>query len=987
MLAEDLMALASLAGQTVVKAAPTDTWEAAKSGFARLLSRGDPKQEQLAEHRLEETREQLAGAGTSEERVRATLAGQWATRLADLLDVDPSVEADLRVLVQQIQREQPAGTVSADGLEVAAGQDVNSKADRGGVAVGTIHAPPEPGLGAVFADRGAVAISRLDYRRKELARQPVQLAPRPQFLAGREELLAELHVQLAPDDDPRPRIVTLFGPGAGKTSVALEYAYRHLAEVGLAWQFPAEDQAMLRAGFDELAAQLGAWDLDHIRDAVTSVHTVLAKFPAPWLLIFDNASDPGTVEAFLPPAGPGQVLITSQNSTWPGQALHVPGLNPDVAADFLISRTCDPDERAAAELAGELDGLPLALEQAAAYMRATGDSIAEYLGLFRKRRPDTPTRGEPLGYGKTVGITWALAFSRLEQAGPSAAGLMRLLAFFMPEAIPLSLLLQPRPGLAGQLGPDVAPVLEPLLEDPLAASDAVAMLRRYSLVTPAADGSVSVHRLVQAATIEQMTDVLAAQWRQAAVTVLEAAIPGDPRDPSSWPVFRMLLPHAQAALTADAYGMARAALYLGYSGSFAAARDLCRTVLEAREQQSGPAHPDTLAALTEFAHWTGEAGGPGGARDQYAELVPVIQRVLGPEHPDSLAARGNLARWTGRAGDPGGARDQYAELVPVIQRVLGPEHPETLATRNNLARWTGEAGDPGGARDQYAELVPVIQRVLGPEHPETLATRHNLARWTGEAGDASGARDLFAALVPAEERVLGPEHPYSLATRNNLARWTGEAGDPAAAWDQCAALVPTVERVLGPEHPFTLAARDNLAHWTGEAGDSGRARDLFAALLPAGERVLGSDHPETLAARGNLARWTGEAGDPVGARDQYAELVPVIQRVLGPEHRYSLTARYNLARWTGEAGDPGGARDQCAALLSAEEQVFGPEHPYYLTLRANLARWTGEVGDPVGARDRYAELLPVIQRVFGPEHPETLVTRSSLAYWARRAGR
>ena len=142
--------------------------------------------------------------------------------------MNPSVEADLRVLVQQFQREQPAGIVSADDLEVAAGRDVNSKADRGGVAVGTIHAPSAPPppaardevaalrLGAVFADRGVVAISRLDYRRKELARQPVQLAPRPQFLAGRDELLAELHDQLAPDDDPRPRIVTLFGLRRGE---------------------------------------------------------------------------------------------------------------------------------------------------------------------------------------------------------------------------------------------------------------------------------------------------------------------------------------------------------------------------------------------------------------------------------------------------------------------------------------------------------------------------------------------------------------------------------------------------------------------------------------------------------------------------------------------------------------------------------------------------------------------------------------------------
>ena len=97
--------------------------------------------------------------------------------------------------------------------------------------------------------------------------------------------------------------------------MAVEYAYRHLAEVGVAWQFAAEDSTVLAAGFGELAAQLGVRGLADTRDPVASVHAVLARFPAPWLLIFDNAADMASVAAFLPPAGPGRVLITSQNPT------------------------------------------------------------------------------------------------------------------------------------------------------------------------------------------------------------------------------------------------------------------------------------------------------------------------------------------------------------------------------------------------------------------------------------------------------------------------------------------------------------------------------------------------------------------------------------------------------------------------------------------------------------------------------------------------
>jgi hypothetical protein len=390
---------------------------------------------------------------------------------------------------------------------------------------------------------------------------------------------------------------------------------------------------VLAAGFGELAAQLGAADRG---DPVASVHAVLAASPAKWLLVFDNAPDRASVARFVPPAGPGRVLVTSRNQIWPpGQAVEVPVLDPQVAAEFLVSRTGDPDGRAALQLAGELGGLPLALEQAAAYVQAGGGSLAGYLALYWQRRADLLGRGEPTGYTNTVATTWRLAFEDVQQAAPGAAWLLRLLAFCAPEAIPLRLLLQPRPGLAGRLGGEVAPVLRPLLEDPLAASDAIAALRRYSLISPAADGSLSVHRLVQAVTADQMSAGLARELRNAAAALIEDAIPADTGPPATWPTCAALLPHAQAALADNSDGMARMANYLGRSGSYAAARNLQRKVVEARERVPGLEHPRTLDARSNLARWTGEAGDPAAARDLLAALLPVDERVKGPEHPET----------------------------------------------------------------------------------------------------------------------------------------------------------------------------------------------------------------------------------------------------------------------------------------------------------------------------------------------------------------
>jgi hypothetical protein len=107
---------------------------------------------------------------------------------------------------------------------------------------------------------------------------------------------------------------------------------------------------------------------------------------------------------------------------------------------------------------------------------------------------DLLPRGEPTGSNETVTTTWRIALEQLQQAAPGAVGLLRLLAACAPEAIPLPLLLQSRPGLADQLEPAVAPVLTPLLEDELAAKDTITALRRYSLLTPASGGSMSVHQ-------------------------------------------------------------------------------------------------------------------------------------------------------------------------------------------------------------------------------------------------------------------------------------------------------------------------------------------------------------------------------------------------------------------------------------------------------------------------------------------------------------
>ena len=277
----------------------------------------------------------------------------------------------------------------------------------------------------------------------------VRLAPRPVFLPGREGLLAKLDARLAGACRRRGRGPWRCAGWAGRARPAWRWSTRTGSWRSAGWcgSCAAEEPAALAAGFGELAAQLGGRDQPGAGDPVAQVHAALSRRDD-WLLVFDNVPDPAAVRGLLPPAGGGRVVITSQYAYWPGgQVLEVPVLDRATAAGFLLARTgAGPEhEPAAGELATELGGLPLALEQAAAYMQTSGRGIGEYLRLFRARRAELLGRGEAAGYDKRVTTTWALAFADLGRSGP-AVGLLRFAACCAAEDIPLDLLLRSWPG-------------------------------------------------------------------------------------------------------------------------------------------------------------------------------------------------------------------------------------------------------------------------------------------------------------------------------------------------------------------------------------------------------------------------------------------------------------------------------------------------------------------------------------------------------------
>ncbi|MEU7902585.1 tetratricopeptide repeat protein [Actinoplanes sp. NPDC049118] len=759
--------------------------------------------------------------------------------------------------------------------------------------------------------------------------------------------------------------------GVGKTQLAANLA-ENLWQAGtvdlLMWVTVGSRDSVLNTYAQAAADITGAGDPDPAQ-AAQRLLAWLAGTDRRWLVVLDDVADPQDLAGLWPPDTPsGRTVVTTRRrdtALLDGRRLVDVGVfTKQEAADYLRGRLGDSPHRLdeADQLAADLGFLPLALAQAATYIRDQDLTCAGYRRrLSRKRLDRLHPKTLPDGQQQAVAETWGLSIELADTDTDGLAGIvLQLAAILDPNGIPANLFTTTaalghyRQRLDREVdGDDAHDAGRALYRLGLADSIGLA----DSTTDPDGAGLLRVHALVQRVVREATPEPQQPTLAHTAAEALLELWPGIERDNTTTRLGQLL--RANTTTLADVTG-----------------DHLWHTLTGA---------DDTHAVLFRAGLSLGDIGLVVAARDHYERLQADGMRLLGPDHPGTLAIRYNLAVWRGEAGDPAGAAMAFEQLLADRVRVLGPDHPDTLISRGSLARWRAAAGDLAGAAAASEQLWADFLRVLGPDHPDTLSTRNNLAYQWGAAGNEAGAVAAFEQLLADRVRVLGPDHPSTLTARGNLALWRGAAGDPAGAAAAFEQLLADSVRVLGPDHPDTLTARHNLAQWRGEAGDAAGAVTAFEQLLADSVRVLGPDHPDTLTTRGHLAGFRGEAGDPVGAVTAFEPLLADFLRVLGPDHPDTLTTRHNLARWWGEAGDPIRAVAAFEQLVADFLRVLGPDHPSTLIARSNLAEQQGEAGDPVAAATAFEQLLADFLRVLGPDHPNTLTIRSSLALWSSEA--
>jgi tetratricopeptide (TPR) repeat protein len=676
------------------------------------------------------------------------------------------------------------------------------------------------------------------------------------FFTGREQVLTDLRQAL---DTQGTAALSGLG-GVGKTQTAVEYAWRYRERYRAVFWADAESRETLLAGYVSMAALLNLPSAQ-AKDQELAVADVKRWQEAnpDWLLILDNADDLPLVQPFLPNAGKGHVLLTTRAPAASALAERIPvrDMAPEegallllrragvIAKDAPLAAADQADRRFALQLSKELGGLPLALDQAGAFIQEMRLSVGEYAGLYASEKADLLSERGSLGEHPSVTVTFSLAFEKVAANSPAAADLIRLCAFLAPDAIPEEIVTEGGAAANSKLN----------------FARMIGEACRLSLLDrDAANQTLDIHRLVQIVIKAGMSEADQRNWAERAVRATAKAFPDVEYE--NWALCRKLIAHAQtcASLIEEwdfdfveaASLLNRAAVYLTERALFTEVGPLYQRSLAIREKALGPEHPAVATSLNNLAELYRNQGRYAEAEPLYQRSLAILEKALGPDHLNVATSLNNLALLYNNQWRYAEAEPLYQRSLAIREEALGSEHPDVAASLNNLAELYRIQGKYAEAEALYQRALAIWEKALGPEHPTVATSLNNLAVLYRNQGKYAEAEPLYQRSLAIREKALGPEHPDVGQVLSNLAVLYHNQGKYAEAEPLFQSSLAIKEKALGPEHPDVAMSLNNLALLHHNQGEYVEAEPLYQRSLAILEKALGPHHPQTILVRSNL---------------------------------------------------------------------------------------------------------------------------------------
>ncbi|KAF3076216.1 Nephrocystin-3 [Trichoderma lentiforme] len=853
------------------------------------------------------------------------------------------------------------------------------------------------------------------------------------FVARKEEL-KEMQEALQPTVRPhRRRAVVLHGLGGiGKTQLALEYAQRHREHYSTSIWLEARNETTINQSFTRLAERiLEKEQVTYIQTALESQdESIILKAvkrwldePAneSWLIIYDNydyhdftnahsedeeflgtlsqitlsmnprgqgkevRSQSYDIRKYLPEADHGAIIITSRVSSKKlGRPIQISKLeNIDDCLDILASTSGRniTDDPAAVDLAKRLDGLPLALASAGAYLRRVPinctDYLQDYEGSWVELHKDTP---ELESYDKVLCTTWNITHKHIQEQNSTASLLLHQWAYFDSKDLWYDLL---RSGRSHKMDR-----LRDLTRERVPFHATMGLLCDHGLAqagTPTTlqdveSAGYSVHACVHSWMINVLNQESDKDMARAALDCVGSHVPNR-EQPKFWSKQQRLLGHADRCyelistmLVEDENPRSLQSLGFLYADQnrLSKAEALLKQAIQGSEKTLGPNHELTLNAANSLAGVLRNEGRINEAEVIFKQILQERESVLGAGHISTIETVSNLGVVYKDQGRLDEAESLLKRALQGSEEILEPENASIFNILNNLGLVYIAQGQLDKAEATYLRVLQGQEKSLGPEHTSTLNTVNNLGLVYMGQHQLDKAEAMYKRALEGKEKAWGSDHTSTLETVNNLGlvyKSQFQFGKAEALLNQA---LQGFKKVLGPEHTSTLSATMGLGMLYTILSRFTEAEALLQQAFQGLKKVSGPEHTLTLETAKCL-------GDVYITLDRFDEAEATFQqaflgfkKALGPEHPSTLMTAQSLGGLYINLDRFSEAEAMLTQALQGYEKALGPENPTTLFTAQSLGSLYITQGQFSKAKETLERALQGSEAL-GPEYPLTCV--------------
>jgi len=657
-----------------------------------------------------------------------------------------------------------------------------------------------------------------------------------------------------------------------------------------------------------------------------------------YAIVFDNADalTPEELEGYFPSGLGGNILITSRNSAMQRltsfeNSYEVEEMEEDDAILLLLKAACLDTSRTelkteASKIVKELFHIPLAIDQAGAYIASGATNIRDYLSKYYQHRETLLSHSEFKGaskYDRTVYGTWELSYQEIQRraesgdldkakAAQSAMLILGLFVFFHHDGIMKDIFSyaaihkhvhhhkNSRPALpivSSTLDCTLLSVNEAGTWDDFIFEEGLRVLLSFCLIRlGSSDRLYTVHPLIHAWGKDRMSLDERKKYGTMSYATLLDSLFGD---------FKMQPYEFRRALVTHVR------------------ENMQYRRIESQEADEG--YFDD--AYERFGQLLLEQGYPNEALELQQQVLDVRSKFLGREHYHTMIAAANLASTYDDLGRYIDSEKLKTHVLHSSKRIFGEYHRNTIRAMGNLSVTYLQQGKYIEAEGLQIDVLNLCIRTLGADHVDSIYFMANLATTQKKLGKYAEALKLEIKVLEASNRILGKEHPETIRAMSHLAGAYKYLGEYSEAEKLQVQAFDLSIRILGVEHPATTIYMSNLASIYYLLGKHTKAEELQIQVLDISKRILGGEHPDTLINMGNLAATYNILGKYEEAEKLEMQVLDVTSRTLGAEHPDTVHAMANLADSFRDLKKYSEAEQLQIQVLDLRKRIFGEEHP------------------------------------------------------------